>query len=411
MRPYLSIALFRNLLSFGPDSQTISLQNLNILIGPNGSGKSNFISLIELMANSTDDLMRGVNSTGGTDQWIHFRGSGSSSDLAITLSDDYSTIRYAVALTESSARFTIESETVTRQYLSGNSEKLVLKRTSDGAYVFPDIHDPFGTERPLPEGEVAMHSPPINELEQFGFERILPQPLPSKSILSQGRTLQFSAAISTLFEYLESVAIYSQFDLSPTGNLRLPQPPGSPERMLLPDLSNLPHMVAALKRRPETLSSINEHLSRVYPDSNGLDFDLVGAYLQVYLKDKSGQRVSAFRLSDGTLRFICLLTILLNPDPPPLICIEEPDIGLHPDAISELARVLREASRRTQLIITTHCEQLVSAFSDEPEAILVASRDGGGTAFRRLESEKLSHWLEDYSLGDLWMRGQIGGTL
>lgn len=120
--------------------------------------------------------------------------------------------------------------------------------------------------------------------------------------------------------------------------------------------------------------------------------------------------IPATRLSDGTLRYLCLLAILYHPTPPPLICLEEPEIGLHPDLISSLAEMLKEASQRTQIIVTTHSDLLVSKFSDQPEAIVVCERTPDGTTLERLDAKKLELWLEEYSLGEVWMRGGIGGT-
>jgi predicted ATPase len=116
------------------------------------------------------------------------------------------------------------------------------------------------------------------------------------------------------------------------------------------------------------------------------------------------------RLSDGTLRFLCLLVILLHPTPPPLVCIEEPETGLHPDILSTVAELLIEGSQRTQLIVTTHSETLVSALGEYPEAVVVCERDVGGTRLQRLDRERLQKWLKRYSLGDLWLKGEIGGT-
>ena len=99
------------------------------------------------------------------------------------------------------------------------------------------------------------------------------------------------------------------------------------------------------------------------------------------------------RLSDGTLRYLCLLAILCHPEPPPLICIEEPETGLHPDILPTIAELMIEASQRTQFIVTTHSDILVSAFSEIPEAVLVCEKDEDGTHFKRLEKDKLKAWL------------------
>jgi predicted ATPase len=105
-----------------------------------------------------------------------------------------------------------------------------------------------------------------------------------------------------------------------------------------------------------------------------------------------------------------LLAVLCHPNPPPLVCIEEPELGLHPDVLPTLADLLKEASTRTQLIVTTHSDVLVDAMSDQPEAVLVAEKGEHGTTLTRLDTEKLKPWLEKYRLGHLWTRGEIGGT-
>jgi predicted ATPase len=92
------------------------------------------------------------------------------------------------------------------------------------------------------------------------------------------------------------------------------------------------------------------------------------------------------------------------------MCIEDPEIGLHPDIFPLVAELLVEASRKTQLIVTTHAEGLVSALSDRPEAVIVCERDRDGSHLRRLEPERLTQWLENYSLGELWRMGETGGN-
>ena len=119
---------------------------------------------------------------------------------------------------------------------------------------------------------------------------------------------------------------------------------------------------------------------------------------------------SARRLSDGTLRFLSLLAILLDPSPPPVIVIEEPELGLHPDTLPVLRDLLIDASRRTQLIVTTHSITLVDSFTETPEVILVCDRREGATRIERLDAEQVKAWLADGSLGQLWVSGQIGGT-
>ena len=131
--------------------------------------------------------------------------------------------------------------------------------------------------------------------------------------------------------------------------------------------------------------------------------------MQVFFHE-SGFTIPATRLSDGTLRYLCLLAILCHPSPPPLICIEEPELGLHPDLLPKLADLLVEASKRTQLVVTTHSDILVDAMTEHPEDVVVFEKHDGCTEAKRLDADHLSVWLEKYRLGDLWLRGEIGGT-
>jgi predicted ATPase len=119
--------------------------------------------------------------------------------------------------------------------------------------------------------------------------------------------------------------------------------------------------------------------------------------------------IPATRLSDGTIRYMALLALLLSPSLPPLICIEEPELGLHPDALTLFAELLVEASARTQLIVTTHSDALVSALTEHADSVLVCEHVGR-TVIRRIESEKLRHWLDKYQLGDIWRMGELGGN-
>ena len=146
-----------------------------------------------------------------------------------------------------------------------------------------------------------------------------------------------------------------------------------------------------------------------FPRFERMSTKVSGGSIQFYLHETGfGSPIPATRLSDGTIRFVALLATLLAPSLPPLICIDEPELGLHPDAVSLLAALLIEASERTQLIVVTHSDALVSALTEQPDAIVACERAGAGTTLRRLDPGKLSHWLKDFRLGDLWRMGELG---
>ena len=135
-----------------------------------------------------------------------------------------------------------------------------------------------------------------------------------------------------------------------------------------------------------------------------------GGLVDLRIEEANGITIPASRLSDGTLRWLSLLTILLHPNPPPLVCIEEPELGLHPDMIPPLAKLLLSASQRMQLIVTTHSTDLIDALSDNPSSVLVCEKNAGSTTIRRLDAEQLTDWLTRYKLGQLWRTGELGGN-
>jgi predicted ATPase len=165
-----------------------------------------------------------------------------------------------------------------------------------------------------------------------------------------------------------------------------------------------------MKNRPATKRLILERLRLFYDDIEDFETQVQGGTIQVFIHEKGDRTIPAARLSDGTLQFLCLLTVLCHPGPPPLICIEEPELGLHPDIIPKMAELLVDAARRTQLIVTTHSDALVAALSEVPETVVVCERDDQGTRLRRLEPAQLTEWLDRYSLGELWSMGEIGGN-
>ena len=207
------------------------------------------------------------------------------------------------------------------------------------------------------------------------------------------------------------IFIYRNWQSGVNANCRLPQQTDLPSAYLSENLDNIALVVDKLTKRRETRDLINDKLRLFYNDLDYITVNIQGGTAQIMIYEKGfNDPIPATRLSDGTLRYLCLLLILCHPEPPPLICIEEPEIGLHPDIMPTIAELLIEASKRTQLIVTTHSDVLVSALSETPESILVCEHDDAGTHMRRLEKDKLEHWFEKYSLGEIWQMGEIGGT-
>jgi predicted ATPase len=160
---------------------------------------------------------------------------------------------------------------------------------------------------------------------------------------------------------------------------------------------------------PQAKQALVAALRDVYDGVTDFDVFVEGGTVQLFLHEGS-YAIPATRLSDGTIRYLCLLAILFDPAPPPLVCIEEPELGLHPDLITSVARHLQSLAERTQVIITTHSVLLVDALSESPESIVVCEKEQEATALTRLSAKELEPWLDEYGLGQLWSRGSLGGN-
>ena len=161
--------------------------------------------------------------------------------------------------------------------------------------------------------------------------------------------------------------------------------------------------------RERAKEAMVEGLRDLYPEFSDYHVNVEAGTVQVEFFEGS-LSIPATRLSDGSLRYLCLLAILLDPRPPSLIVIEEPEVGLHPDLLHKIADLLVAASQRTQLIVTTHSNIIVDALTDHPESIIVCEKEQGCTTMKRLSQSELDPWLKDYSLGQLWTQGDLGGT-
>lgn len=174
---------------------------------------------------------------------------------------------------------------------------------------------------------------------------------------------------------------------------------------LKPDGSNLSSFLYLLKKKePKHFKRIELMIKSIAPFFDRFDLEpnsLNENKIELEWKEKGypDNYFNAYHLSDGTLRFICLATLLMQPNPPKTIIIDEPELGLHPVAINKLAGMVRKASELVQVILSTQSTNLIDNF--DPEDIIVSERENQGSVFRRLKSEDLSLWMEEYTLGDL----------
>ena len=160
---------------------------------------------------------------------------------------------------------------------------------------------------------------------------------------------------------------------------------------------------------PSARAKLRDHLADLYEGVTDYALHFDPSTVQIHFTEGDFS-IPASRLSDGSLRYLTLLAILFDPEPPRFIGIEEPELGLHPDLIPKMADLLVDASTRSQLLVTTHSDILVDALSHRPESVIVCEKHNGQTSMTRLDPADLKVWLEKYSLGELWTSGHLGGV-
>jgi len=353
---------------------------LNVLIGANASGKSNLIEAIGLLQAAPIDLNGAIRRLGGVHVVCSLAGAEYSPIAAIECSEiSEEPLVYRLEFSERSRSFVILSESL-GQDVDGR-RAVYFER-------FPNLVEFDGKER----AEVS----------------------PTESVFERYKIPTDTTPITRVGRHFEGIQIYREFRTTSDSQARIGAAVSSPPSWTKLDDGggNLAVVLLDLGFQ-EMHERVRSYLQRFCDRFNDLEIRLDEAGIAKAYIEESGllEPLVSRRLSDGTLKFLCLLAVLLDPDPAPLICIEEPEVGLHPEAVQIVADALIETSERTQLIVTTHSEALIDALSERPEDVLVTERDfDNGTRFRRLEKKKLSLWLERYSLGELWRKGEIGGT-
>ena len=406
MRFIQSIRL-ENILSFGPDTAELPLEPLNVLIGPNASGKSNFIEALSLLHAAPQDLQEPIRRGGGVRDWL-WKGVPGAPTATVEVTVEYPSaikpLRYRLSFNCRCAdQFPIVDEVVedTKPGPDGEAPDFYYRYQRGKPvikFVAPTEGNPFGIPVP-PVGDRLEQVLPSGEVE------------PGQSILSQRRDRRAYPELWAISMVFSRTRFYRGLDLRRDAPVRLPQKPDLPQGFLMEDASNLSVVLSDLLNQPDVRERILERMRDFYPSFRDVMATVSGGAVQIFFHEKGLRHpVPATRLSDGSLRYLCLLAVLCNPNSPGVVCIEEPELGLHPDIIPEVAKLLVEASSRSQIFVTTHSDVLVDALTETPEAVIVCEKEEGATRMRRLDAEELKPWLEEYRLGEMWTRGEIGGN-
>jgi len=344
--------------------QEVRLGPLNVLIGANGSGKSNFIQVFRLLNEIVSgDLQLSVARAGGAEQFLHF---GSKRTEAIQLDFEFGQNGYGCSLVPTTEDSLVFAEETVRFHGQGYSSP---------------------STQFLGSGHKETHL----------FES------------SQSRkTITIADHVLAAFKNWK---LYHFHDTSTSARVKQLGDLADNEQ-LRPDAGNLAAFLYRLREKhPTAFQNIVDTLRLVTPffaDFNLRPDRLNPEKIRLEWKERgSDAYFNAHSLSDGTLRFLCLTTLLLQPRSPVTILIDEPELGLHPYAITVLAELFRSAATRSQLVISTQSVTLVNQL--QPEEVLVVDRVDGESAFRHLEEEEISSWLEHYTLGELWEKNLLGG--
>jgi len=375
------------LLSFGPSGIDLPLLPLNVLIGPNGAGKSNLLEVLALLRAAPAALPRPIKESGGIGEWL-WRGPGASGTAVVEAVIDWPAgplpLRHCLEFAAHGERFELTDERIESAPADGQA--------GEGDFVYR-----FQRGRPL---LYSVGAPP-HALRRESLS-------PEESILSQVRFPEWYPALDWLQDQYPRICLYRSWTFGPAAQVRRPPDVQGRGEVLADGGENLALVLASLRTRAKR--ELMESLQRLYEGVEDLHVVVEAGQVRLFLEERGGRLIPSARLSDGTLRYLGLLAVLLHPDPPPLVAIDEPELGLHPDLIPHLADLLIGAARRTQLVVTTHSRLLIDALTEQPESVIVCEQREGESHFERLDPAAMSAWLDRYSLGDLWSRGEIGGN-
>ncbi len=403
----------KGLLSFGHSTTPLELGELNVLVGPNAAGKSNLLDVLKLVSGIPVDLQGAVRQHGGLRGWLRDDAfsRGPTLDLLVELTGMEMHHRLEFQVVNS------ELWPVTEVIIHG-PDTLMYGASQDAetvkVRVMPALRDEDEDARdrpPLKPGPgLAWARVPIDEALAGALEE---RPLPpdrAQSILQQVQSPFDYPHLALLASVYRSIGVYDHWPFGRSADFRRSQPADLRGDQLDEGYENIAMVLNQVGQYPEAKQHILDGLRELY--EGFVDYNVVvnSGSAQIYFTEKGNRSVPATRLSDGTMRYLCLLVMLYNPGAPQTLCIEEPELGLHPDIVGAFAGHLRAASEHRQIVVTTHSDILVDALSDRPECVVVAEPDERGTQMRRLGSDELREWLKRYSLGELWTRGELGGN-
>lgn len=350
------------------------LNALNVLIGANGAGKSNFVGFFRLLREMIEQRLQVTLATveGGADACLYLGPK-------------------------------ITPQLTAKLYFGDNGYEFSLAPTPDNRFVFAEETAVFYRDgRPylIPSLGSGHAEANLKEWKDDVSRKGMPR-----------------GVLHGAFRGISSWVVYHFDDTSLSASVRRARALNDNE-IFRPNAENLaPFLFRVQKTHPESYSRILDVIRLAAPFFDDFKLRPMPAtpdMIQLEWRQRdSDYPFRANQLSDGTIRFICLATALLQPAPPPTILFDEPELGLHPYALTLLGNLFKQAAVsqgddiEKQIIISTQSAPLLNEFA--PEEVIVVERTNGESTFRRLDSVHLSEWLEEYTLGELWQKNVLGG--
>ena len=399
-------------LSFGPKGIDLPMKALNVLIGPNGSGKSNFLEAVALLRSAPRDISEPFRRD-GIREWL-WKGPRAPNTIKIEALVDYPQaggLRHSLVLAdrgglpivvdeqiEPSKRRSIEKEALSYYRPPQNKQTSLLMAQSK-------LKAQRKSKKLRPGASTT--SQVIGRQSEGAVVEFADDFQPEESLLSCAAVKGYPA-LWHLKEQYKRIRLYRDWSFGPSTPLRQNQSAHDRTDFLTEGGTNLALVLSHFQG--ENKRQLVAALQELFDGIVDVTCPVTSGSVSLFLEEENGKQIPASRLSDGTLRYLCLLAILLHPEPPPLIAIEEPELGLHPDVVAKVAELLVDASHRTQVVVTTHSRMLVDALSDHPSSVIVCEKENGESRFTRLDGTRLKAWLDKYSLGELWSSGELGGN-
>ena len=359
----------------------LELRPLTVLIGANGVGKSSLLDALSILASSAQgNLNAAVSEMSGLSAMMTYdRASEVSFGISMTV-PNYEPLDYSLTLRPQGAAYLIDRET--------------LKHTAGKPYPFVHI-DSSATD-------IKYYEQDHDRLVRPNWEHN-----PLESSLSQVPKL-----FRTPEEFrkrLASSTFYHVLNVEPRSPVRLPQamrPAPLPGKNGEDLVSTLYYLREA---DPDRFEAVEDSLKAAFPGFKRLDFPPVaaGTLAMTWRDNRFSKPLYMHQVSEGMLRFVWLATLLQSPGLTALTLLDEPEVSLHPELLSLLADLLREAAHRTQIVVATHSDRLVRFLKPEEVVVMDAAEDGTST-LTWADKMNLEQWLEDYTLDELWHNGRLG---